>query len=540
MKNLIRYNKSNARHKFVVTMKKVIVAILLFSSIFEITSTNLPESNCYAKEASYHFKEKRAVWISFIDIQMYLRDKSEADFRNIFTSMCNKAKNNNLNTLIVHVRAMGDAMYPSKYYPWSEFISSSRTNPGYDPLKIMVEIAHKKGLAIEAWINPYRLSNVTERTNATYNTEFYQKNSSKIIGYNYSGNYCLALDPANPYARQLIVNGVKEIVNNYDVDGIHMDDYFYMGTMGDGVPIEHRKNNVNMLVLELYKQIKKIDPTCEFGISPAGNIDNARNDGADVDTWLSYDGYVDYVMPQIYWTNAYVMGGQVQTLYSNRARIWYDLKKNNNVKLYVGLALYRVGVESASDLEWTRRRDNLANQYKIATKMGYDGFALFSYQYLFGSTADTEMYHLKLATKDGVKPGVKYTVNKTKTGWKNVKRNGESAKTTNNKDLVKGMKVKLLNVKGDIYYKVCQVNGTWKAWKKNEKISGLNKGKRAIKAIRVKLKGNVAKKYKIAYKVYIKGQGWTKWKYNGAKAGNVKANKPILSIKMKLVRKKSK
>ena len=132
--------------------------------------------------------------------------------------MYDKVKEYGMNTVLVHARAMGDAMYPSAYFPWSIYISEDRSNPGYDPLQIMVELAHSKGLQFEAWVNPYRLSRDNKTTVSFKATPQYAQFRDFSIEYRAaSGETCLALDPARQEARDLIVNGVREIVENYNV-----------------------------------------------------------------------------------------------------------------------------------------------------------------------------------------------------------------------------------------------------------------------------------------------------------------------------------
>lgn len=354
-----------------------------------------PEDTIVASTEVSAMKEKRAIWISYEDIERYLQDTTEVEFRSVFTNMCDKSIANKLNTLIVHVRPMSDAIYPSAYYPWSAYITSDKENPGYDPLQIMIEIAHGKGLQIEAWINPYRVSNKTVITKKVKKTKFYKRYKSCIISYKSGREKCLVLDPAKSKARNLINNGVKELVTNYDIDGIHMDDYFYVSGMKDRLSSGRKRRNVNKLVKKLYATIKAIDSECTFGISPVGNLDNARRQGVDVDTWLNKSGYVDYVMPQIYWSDSYYIKGKKNRLFSGRAKQWYGLKKNDNVKLYVGLALYRVGESSSIDRGWKSTKKNLANQYGITRDLGYDGYALFTYRFLESGSSKRELENLK-------------------------------------------------------------------------------------------------------------------------------------------------
>lgn len=338
---------------------------------------------------------KKACWISFLDIEQLLQDKSEADFRNKVSAMYDKVAGYGMNTVIVHVRAMGDALYPSQYFPWSAYISTTRTAPGYDPLKIMIELAHGKKLEFEAWINPYRLSRDNKSTISFKATPQYAQFLPYIIEYQSSGRQtCLSLDPARQETRDLITNGVKEIVSKYDVDGIHFDDYFYISGMANQLYTASKKANVNALVAQVYQTVKSINPSCTFGISPAGNPDNARAQGADIDTWLSTPGYIDYIMPQIYWTDIYMTSEGAKHMFTDRCLEWTQINKMD-LPLYAGLALYRVGENSKSDLGWSSSSTNLAYQYATARQLGYDGYALFRYQWLEKEIAAAELDNLK-------------------------------------------------------------------------------------------------------------------------------------------------
>ena len=370
-----------------------IFAHLLITTMLLSFFMSLPTAKINVQAADNY---KKACWISYYDIEESLQDKSEAAFRKKVSAMYDNVIKYGMNTVIVHVRAMGDALYPSNYYPWSTYITTDRTNPGYDPLKIMVELAHSKNLKFEAWINPYRLSRDTETTVSFMATPYYQMFLPFTIQYKSSGGQiCLALDPARQETRDLIANGVKEIVSNYDVDGIHFDDYFYVSGMANQLDIATKKANVNLMVSQVYKTIKSVNPNCTFGISPAGNLDNARAQGADIDTWLSSPGYIDYIMPQIYWTDIYMIDGVVKSMFTDRCSEWIKLNKRD-IPIYVGLALYRVGTSSKTDLGWASSNVNLAYQYAVATQLGYDGYALFRYQWLEKDIAVEELNNLKV------------------------------------------------------------------------------------------------------------------------------------------------
>lgn len=360
--------------------------------------------------------ELKAVWISYLEFSS--AGYTESAFRTHVQTMFDNVVDLHMNAVIVQVRPFSDAMYPSKYFPWSKYVSGSQgKDPGFDPLKIMVEEAHKRNLEFHAWLNPYRVT--TNSTDVSiladshpakkWLTDEDTENDRNVLKFNKSFYY----NPASSEVQKLIVNGVKEIVKNYDVDGIHFDDYFYptLGTNHKKVfdSVEYntykknqeaagktvlsipdwRRNNVNKLVKSVYSAIKKIDETCEFGISPFGNPDNLRSDlqyYVDVDTWLSKDGYVDYICPQLYWSFQHST-----CAYDKLLKRWIDIRKNS-VKIYVGIANYRAG----SNLE-TQWKDSsiLADMITCARETGcVDGFMFFRYAFFYNKVCEPAVEEL--------------------------------------------------------------------------------------------------------------------------------------------------
>lgn len=371
-----------------------IMAFLMAGVMLLLLTAALPVYGIRAQAAEN--LDKKACWISFLDMETYLKDKKEAEFRTKVSQMYDKVKEYGMNTVLVHARAMGDAMYPSAYFPWSIYISEDRSNPGYDPLQIMVELAHSKGLQFEAWVNPYRLSRDNKTTVSFKATPQYAQFRDFSIEYRAtSGETCLALDPARQEARDLIVNGVREIVENYNVDGIHFDDYFYVSGMADTLDTASRKAHVNALMLQVYQTIKEVKPNCVFGVSPAGNPDNVRGQGADIDTWLSTSGYIDYIMPQIYWSDIYMTGSGAKHMFTDRCKEWMLLNQQN-IPIYVGIALYKVGTPSKTDLGWATSNMNVAYQAIQAKQLGCQGYALFRYAWLENPVAAEELANLKM------------------------------------------------------------------------------------------------------------------------------------------------
>ena len=495
--------------------------------------------------------DKRAVWISYIDIEHYLKDRTKQEFSKNFKNMCKTAKSHGLNTVIVQVRPMGDAIYPSSYYPWSYFISSSLSNPGYDPLAFMVEIAHAQGMKIEAWFNPYRLSRDEKTTERYKNSIFYERYKNDILEFaGGNGQTWMSFDPASQNARNVITDGICEVVKTYKVDGVHLDDYFYVTGMPLADNPAARRNNVNALIKQIYSSVKSIRKDCEFGISPAGNYENCLNMGADVDTWLSVRGYVDYLMPQIYWTDNW----NGQNLFKIRSELFYN-KNKIGIPMYVGLALYRVGEESSVDRSWSTKDTNLMEQYKLAHEMGYDGFALFRYQWLdkyeqghdgINAVAATELENLQayLDTLSGaVSEGcVVYYTHVQGIGWEAAARkDGATSGTVGKSKRLESIVIQkghaLDGIGGNILYRVhCQTYG-WMDWVGSGVPAGTTGQGKRLEAIEIKLTGELAKKYDIYYRVHAQNFGWMNWAKNGETSGTAGYSYRLEAIQIMMVEK---
>lgn len=360
-----------------------------------------PQKNNYQSTAMAG--EVRAIWISYLDFNSLLKGRTQAQFTANIQNAFDNVKDMGLNTVFVQVRPYGDALYNSDYFPWSHTITGTEgVNPGYDPLAIMVREAHARGLAIEAWINPYRVrhSGTTAALSSDNQAQKWLNSGSDSVVKTSVGIY---YNPGSEEARQLIVNGVKEIVANYDVDGIHFDDYFYPTTdasfdsgtyaayqSGGGKLslADWRRENVNILVRQTYAAIKAINPSVKFGISPQGNMSNNYNvQYSDVAKWISTAGYVDYICPQVYF------GFQNSTNpYDATVQKFNNMITASGVDLYVGLAPYKIGTEDTwageGKNEWINGEDILARMVGSARKNGhYKGFALYRYDSVFAPAA---------------------------------------------------------------------------------------------------------------------------------------------------------
>lgn len=350
-------------------------------------------------------EEMRGVWVSYMELSMENESsKTQKAFEDKFTEIAQKCRESGFNTLIVQVRPFCDALYKSSYFPWSHILTGTQgENPQYDALQIMCDICKENNLKIHAWINPYRVSS-NETPKKLSDNNPYIKNSE--IGIKTDNG--IFLDPSNETAQQLISDGVKEIAENYDVDGIQFDDYFYptedesfdkkqyeayikkYGKENSMSLDNWRMQNVNTLICKVYRTIKSVDSSVEFGISPQGNIGN--NDGlyADVKSWCTCKGFADYICPQIYFS----LENPALT-FEDCLDSWTSLDFDENVKLYVGLGGYKAGNGEYDEETWLLSDSILADEYDIlSNNKSVRGFMLYSYSCLEDDTAKKEINNL--------------------------------------------------------------------------------------------------------------------------------------------------
>lgn len=382
----------------------------------------LPVSKAYAGPVSGGSPgsgEMRGVWVSYLDWNGWAKD--EAGYKKAMDQTLDLCVQKGLNAVFLQVRPDGDTMYPSQYFPWSKFASGKQgKNPGYDPLAYAVQAAHQRGLQLHAWINPYRITGYLNRYSdlcasnpaIAWAKDGDSSNDRWVLCQN--GEYYY--NPAIPQVRQLIIDGVKEIVTNYEVDGIHFDDYFYPNlddskaetwfdypeyqASGTSLSVAAwRRNNVNELVRGVYGAVKSIRPQALFGISPEGYLQNLRKDTrqfTDVDAWMTQSGYVDYLMPQIYWGFEAKQNGQAAGYaFANCLNEWVTLKKKGNVKLYVGLALYKTGTDAVDGNEvpeWQRYHDIMKREVQAGRATGQvSGYCFYDVSSLTRAAAAEEV-----------------------------------------------------------------------------------------------------------------------------------------------------
>lgn len=340
-----------------------------------------------------NYSTQKAVWISFLEFQSILKGKTKAQFTSSVQAMYDNCKALGINTVYVHARSHSDAFYPSELFPWSKNVTGTlAAAPSFDPFQILVDEAHSRGLSFHAWINPMRgmTDEDIQQLPSSYPMKKWYNDSSKRGTYlvNVKGTWYFS--PAYAEVRALITSGAKEIVSKYKVDGLHIDDYFYPTTeasfdrsafaaSGAKSLSQWRLDTVSQMVRELYSGVKSVNSTVLFGVSPQGNMDNNyETQYADVKKWCSTAGYLDYVVPQIYF------GFQNKTQpYATCLQGWCDIVTAPGVKLVTGLAPYKIGLEESTG-EWKSATQILARQVQVFQQSGqYGGAAFFRYESLF-------------------------------------------------------------------------------------------------------------------------------------------------------------
>lgn len=329
-------------------------------------------------------REFRGAWIQCVNGQFM--GMSTADMQKTLTYQLDELQKDGANAIIFQVRPECDALYNSSIEPWSRFLTGEQgkaPSPYWDPLQWMIEQCHKRGMELHAWINPYRAK--TKTTHVLSPKHIAHKRRDLV--FEYDGQYIL--NPAYDENRQYICHVVGDILRRYDVDGLHIDDYFYpYPSAGCTIPDENlyrrnpgghsnigdwRRYNVNLFMKEMHDTIRAVKPWVKFGVSPFGIYRNKKSDPngsdtrglqnyddlyADVLLWIN-NGWVDYCVPQIYWQIGHPTA-DYKTLIQ-----WWD--RNASARpLYIG-----------EDVERTvkYKDDDNPNQHQMPAKYKLHDFA---------------------------------------------------------------------------------------------------------------------------------------------------------------------
>lgn len=373
-------------------MKKLFIIILL---VIIIVSLNKKQSS----------EEMRGVFISYIELSEYIKDFSEEESKRNINNMIDNIKDYNLNTIILQVRIASDSIYNSDIFPYSEYITSN--GKSYDVLNYFLDKAHENNIKLYAWINPYRVKTTNNIKEITKDNPAYKYIGTNTIYIN-NGIY---YNPAKEEVTKLIVDGVKEVLE-YPIDGLLFDDYFYPSNDIDKEDYqEYLKNNKSISIEKFHlnninNMIKKVYNECKvknvkFGISPDGNINNNyQKNYADVRLWMKDNGYIDFIIPQIY----YGFNNEAKS-YTKALKEWQGLIGKSDLEMLVALAAYKIGHEDlyarGGKREWINDNNILMREVILARNMNnYKGFVLFRYDNLFNeevftSNNDSEIRNLK-------------------------------------------------------------------------------------------------------------------------------------------------
>ena len=346
-------------------------------------------------------RELRGMWLTTVNnIDWPSRPGlPEAQVKKEYLAWLDMARAQNHNAIFVHVRPSGDALWPSAYAPWSEWLTGRRDgrDPGWDPMAFMVAEAHARNLEFHAWFNPYRGSQPAPAgpgadIDALAPDHPLRAHRDWAIAYPKGRAARFYFDPGIPAARKFVEDAMLEAVAKYDVDGVHFDDFFYpYPEAGQDFPdaasyaryaragqsrADWRRENVNTLVREMNTRIKQLKPWVKFGISPFGIWRNARTDRAgsdtsgleshdaiyaDTRTWVR-EGWLDYIVPQLYWAIGFDRADYAKVL-----PWWSRLVEGTNVQLYIGQGDYRVGEKGPwRDPRQIERQLALNDRYAVA------------------------------------------------------------------------------------------------------------------------------------------------------------------------------
>lgn len=347
-----------------------------------------------------HAKSMRGTWISTVFNLDWPRDSRKSGChaeqqKQQYTSMLDKLQEAGMNTVFVQVRPTSDAIYPSQSLPWSEWLTGTQgKDPGYNPLQFMIEETHKRGMQFHAWFNPFRvsvhgnMSKLVDGHPAKEHPDWVVKHLNKLV-YN----------PGMPEVRKFVVDSIMEVVDHYDIDGVHLDDYFYpygedKESFKDNDTYEHynkvftnkadwRRNNVNLFIESLHDNIKSAKPNMHFGVSPFGVWRNSTADPtgsatkalssydnlyADTRTWIK-NRWIDYISPQVYWHI-----GHKDASYDTLVDWWVKETAGTGVDLYMGHAVYKLADTKQTDWD---SADVLIKQLEFNSKFNSIAGSIF-------------------------------------------------------------------------------------------------------------------------------------------------------------------
>ncbi|MBR6619697.1 MAG: family 10 glycosylhydrolase [Clostridia bacterium] len=368
-------------------MKRTVLVLMLCISLL-FTSCGKPAKNDIVEIPKPEEDKIFVVWISCYELQPLFSQGDEQKFKVKVDEIFEKCLSNGINTVFLQVRPFCDALYPSGNFPWSQYALDKKGNPPeYDPLEIFVNTAHENNIALHAWINPYRIS---------YKPEFTP--DDRFSDTSVSCDEGVYLQPANIESQKIVLDGVREILENYNVDGIHIDDYFYpvkdkgfdsaeyktyRNNGGKMSLSDWRRSNVNSLVSAMYTLVHSFGEDKIFSISPAADITkNKFSYYADIALWCERGGYADWIIPQIYFGFEHE-----KKPFEKVKKEWEKLAEGSHIRLICGLAAYKINqpdsAAGSGKNEWIDNPDVIKRQIEcVSADSVWSGYSLFSYSYL--------------------------------------------------------------------------------------------------------------------------------------------------------------
>ena len=395
-----------------------VVSIIIFVLSIIVCSISILNFSNFVVNAEYveMDQELRAAWVSpwggDSDLCTY---KNENDFKEKMNYILDTLEMYNMNTIIYHVRTHNNAMYKSSLNPVASYWKDVNFNT-FDPLEWLIGECHKRGIEFHAWLNPYRVksSSSTSLESIALTYDNFKANPASDVNNMLMGDGTVILNPGLQNVRDFIVSTVMELVNGYDVDAIHFDDYFYTNGIDDSVSRSKyntknlsvdnfRREQVDLFIEDLFKAMcaenKKNDTKVQLGISPTGiyrngngSVESGSNTSgyahygsplyADTYKWIRNE-WIDYILPQSYWAFSHSSAG-----YADVMDWWDKAVEGTRVNLYSGIGLYMAN-NGGSNASWGKEPYEVSNQVLYTTKLkNVKGISFYAFQSLRSAYRD--------------------------------------------------------------------------------------------------------------------------------------------------------
>lgn len=376
-------------------MKRILLLLLSVVVLF---------SSCTftSKKQGEKITEKQkfiGVWFTYKEIEELCNESnSEGDLKENIKEILTELEKYKVNNMFLHTRAFDDCFYKSLIFNASDCCKDEHGKLKFDVLQCFIEVADEYDISVHAWVNPYRIrndNNIEKIPQNSFAGEIISQdiNDERIILTANSIYY----NPAYPEIQKYVLNGIREILENYNIKGIHIDDYFYPTNneeidksiyndyikKGGALSIgDFRRNAINGLISSIYSLVKSYDDNLLISISPSADIEkNYNNSYADVKFWAQNDGYADILIPQLYY------GFNHSTMPFNKLlNVWMNLS-NSKTKIIIGLASYKAGIEDLyaqeGRYEWVENDNIISEQINHISHADAYGWSYFSASYLY-------------------------------------------------------------------------------------------------------------------------------------------------------------